>query len=88
MDDKILDKKQFDFEDHFNYEEISSDQIFFARHYLENMMGIDLDSDSTIEFTSISATVFGYMVAHIAVEYEKFMRKTEDGFKFSPPGGK
>ncbi len=42
----------FDFEDHFNYQEISTQQIFFARHYIENIMGIDLDSYSTIEFSS------------------------------------
>jgi hypothetical protein len=86
MDDNIRDRLRFDFEDHFNYEEISSEQICFARYYIENKMGIALDSDSIIEFSSISPTVFGYLVAHIAYEYEEYnKRKMEDWFKTLPP---
>ena len=87
MNGKIRDRIRFDFEDHFNYDRISSDQISFARHYIENKMGIDINSDSFIEFSTISATVFGYLVAHIALEYEEYIKgKSEDGFKISPPG--
>ena len=76
----------FDFEDHFNYQKISSEKISFARHYIENKMGIDLSSDSYIEFSSIRATIFGYLVAHIALEYEEYLnRKPEAGFKTSSP---
>jgi len=64
----------FDFEDHFNYQKISPEKISFARHYIENKMGIDLSSDSYIEFASISAIVFGYLVAHIALEYEEYIK--------------
>jgi hypothetical protein len=86
MDDKIQDRIRLDFEDHFNYERISSDQTSFARHYIENLMEIDLDSDYTIEFSSISTTVFGFMVAHIAYEYEEYNKwKWEAGFKILPP---
>ena len=88
MDENKQDRR-FIFEDYFNYEEISSEQIFFARHYIENCMGIDLDSDPTIEFTSIRTTVLGLLVAHIASEYEEYFKmKPEDGFKSSPPGEK
>lgn len=76
----------FDFEDYFNYQKISPEQISFARHYIETIMGIDLDSESIIEFASIRATIFGYLVAHIALEYEEyFKRKPEAGFKTSSP---
>jgi len=76
----------FDFEDHFNYEKISPEQISFARYYIENKMGIDLSSDSYIEFSSIRAIVFGYLVAHIVSEYEEsFKGKPEAGFKTSSP---
>jgi len=78
--------KRYNFEDYFNYDEISSEQIFFARHYIENLMGIELDNDSTIEFASIRSSVFGFLVAHIASEYEEYNKlKCKDGFKTSPP---
>lgn len=74
----------FDFEDYFNYQKISHEQITFARHYVENKMGIDLNSDSIIEFSSINAIIFGYLVAHIALEYEEYFKgKPEAGFKTS-----
>ena len=89
MDDNIYRFRNlipFDFEDHFNYEKISPEQITFARHYVENKMGIELDDDSIIEFSSISPTVFGYLVAHIAYEYEEYnRRKMEAWFKTLPP---
>ena len=92
MDDyihRIGDRIHFNFEDHFNYEQISPEQISFARYYIENIMGIDLDSDSIIEFTSIRSTIFGYLVAHLALEYEEFKkRESETGFKPSPPDEK
>ena len=88
MDHIIKDRKRLNFEEHFNHEEISSNQILFARHYLENLMGLDLDSDTTIEFISIRSTVFGYLIAHIAAEYSEFITvKSKDGFKTSSPGG-
>ena len=84
MDDNIQrfrNRIPFDFEDHFNYQEISPEQISFARHYIENLMGIDLDSYSSFEFSSISPTVFGYLVAHIALEYEEYTKgNSEAGF--------
>jgi len=83
---RFRNKIPFDFEDHFDYKEISPEQISFARHYIENIMGIDLDSYSTIEFSSIRATIFGYLVAHIALEYEEYFKgKPEAGFKNSSP---
>lgn len=83
---RYRNKIPFDFEDHFNYQRISSEQISFARHYIENNMGIDLDSYSTIEFSSISATIFGYLVAHIALEYKEYVKeKPGAGFKNSSP---
>jgi hypothetical protein len=89
MDDNIHSFRNrilFDFEDHFNYQEISPEKISFARHYIESIMGIDLSSDSYIEFTSIRATVFGYLVAHIALEYEEYIKgKPEAGFITSSP---
>jgi len=89
MDDNIQRFKNripFDFEDHFNYQKISPEQISFARHYIENKMGIDLDSYSSFEFSSISPTVFGYLVAHIALEYEEYLKGNSDpGFKTSSP---
>ncbi len=89
MDDNILrfiNRKPFDFEDHFNYQEISPEQISFARYYLKNLMGIDLNSDIIIEFSSINAIIFGYIVAHIAVEYEEYLNENSvTGFKTSSP---
>jgi hypothetical protein len=90
MDDniqRIRNRIPFDFEDHFNYKNISPEQISFARHYTENIMGIDLDSYSSFEFSSISPTVFGYLIAHIALEYEKYIKsKPETGFNTKSPG--
>jgi len=87
MDDNIhrfRNRIPFDFEDHFNYQEISPEQISFPRHYIEKLMGIDLDSDSIIEFSSINAIIFGYLVAHIALEYEEYLKEnSDDGFKTS-----
>ena len=64
-----------DFEDQFNKENISSDKIQFARYYLEDKIGVDLEEDPTIVFSPIGSTIFGYLVAHIVVEYEKFKEK-------------
>lgn len=89
MDDniqKFIKRIPFDFEYHFNYQEISPDQISFTRHYIENKLGIDLDSDSIIEFSSINAIILGYLVAHIALEYEEYTKGNSDaGFKTSSP---
>ena len=71
-----------DFEDLFNKENISEDQIQFAKQYVENKIGADLEEDPLIVFSPISSSVFGYLVAHIVTEYEKFKEKTEDGFKY------
>ena len=69
------DRLNFDFEDHFNKENISSDKIRFAKYYLEDKIGVDLEEDPMIVFSPIGSTVFGYLVAHIVVEYEKFIGK-------------
>lgn len=83
---KCRNRIAYDFEDHFNYQTVSQVQISFARHYLKNLMGIDIDSESIIEFSSINSIIFGYLVAHIANEYEEFnKRKMEDWFKSLPP---
>jgi len=89
MDDnfnRFMNRIPFDFEDHFNYEKISQEQISFARYYIENKMGIDLDSYSSFEFSSISTTIFGYLIAHIALEYEEYSKGSSDaGSKTSSP---
>jgi len=49
-------------------------------------MGIDLNSDSNIEFSSINAIIFGYLVAHIALEYEEYYKgNPKPGFTPSSP---
>jgi len=70
------DKLPFDFESHFNMEKISSEKIQFAKHYIEDKMGFELDENPLIEFTPISSRSFGYLVAHIVVEYEKYKEKS------------
>ena len=67
----------FNFEDYFNHEEISSDKIQFAKYYLDENLGADLEEDPMIIFSPISATVFGFLVAHIVDEYEKFKEKID-----------
>lgn len=74
--DQNRDRWNFDFEGQFNMEEISSEKIRFARNYLETTMGINIGEDSLIEFSSIRSTIFGYPVAHLVSEYEKFIKKT------------
>ncbi len=64
-----------DFEDQFNKENIRSDQIRFARYYLEDKIGVDLEEDPMIVISPIGSTIFGYLVAHIVVEYEKYREK-------------
>ncbi len=64
-----------DFEDQFNKENITSDQIRFARYYLEDKIGVDLEEDPMIVISPIGSTIFGYLVAHIVVEYEKYREK-------------
>jgi hypothetical protein len=68
-----------DFEDYFNRDVISSEKIQFARHYLENIMGFDLKEDPLIVFSPIGSKIFGYLVAHIVVEYENYIGITKDG---------
>lgn len=89
MDDNLLrfvNRIPFDFEDHFNYEKISPEQVTFARYYIEDKMGIDLDSYSSFEFSSISPTVFGFLIAHIAKEYEEYSKGSSDaGSKTKSP---
>lgn len=72
---RYWNKIPFNFEDHFNYQKISPEHVSFARHYIENHMGIDLDSETIIEFTPIRSEVFGYLIAHLAVEYEKYLKE-------------
>ncbi len=64
-----------EFEDQFNKENITSDQIRFARYYLEDKIGVDLEEDPMIVISPIGSTIFGYLVAHIVVEYEKYREK-------------
>ena len=64
-----------DFEDKFNKENITSEKIQFARYYLEEKIGVDLEEDPMIVISPIGSTIFGYLVAHIVVEYEKFKEK-------------
>ena len=64
-----------DFEDQFNKDNTTSDQIRFAKYYLEDKVGVNLEEDPTIVFSPIGSTIFGYLVAHIVVEYEKFKEK-------------
>lgn len=78
------DIDSLNFEDHFNLDEISMDKIQFAKFYLAENLGADLEEDPMIIFSPISATVFGCLVAHIVDEYEKFKEKTENGFNSSP----
>ena len=66
------DRLNFDFEDHFNMDNISSDKIRFAKYYLEDKIGVDLEEDPMIVISPIGSTIFGYLVAHIVVEYETF----------------
>ncbi|MBU1012049.1 MAG: hypothetical protein KKG99_03530 [Bacteroidetes bacterium] len=73
------DRLYFDFEDHFNMNEISEEKIQFAKYYLEDKMGIDLEEDPVIVFSSINGSVFGYLVAHIVDEYLLQKKKSEDG---------
>lgn len=68
-----------DFEDHFDYQTISPEHVSFARHYIENEMGIELDSETLIEFTPIRAIVFGYFIAHLVMECEKYKSEILDG---------
>ena len=73
------EKLPFDFEANFNMENISLEKIQFAKHYIEDKMGFDLGENPLIEFTPISSRAFGYLVAHIVVEYEKYKEETKDG---------
>ena len=73
------DRLNFDFEDHFNMANISSDKIQFAKYYLEDKIGVDLEEDPMIVISPIGSTIFGYLVAHIVVEYEKYKEKNESG---------
>jgi len=86
MENIDKDSIYVDFEDLFDKENISEDQIRFAKHYVENNIGVDLDEDPLIVFSPLSSTVFGFMVAHIAVEYEKYKTPIVPEFKYSPPG--
>ena len=72
-------KIPFDFEDHFDYQKISPEHVLFARYYIENNMGIELDSETLIEFSPIRARVFGFLIAHLADEFEKYKSRDLDG---------
>jgi len=77
------------FEGHFVIENVFPEQLSFARHYVENIMKIDISPDSTIKLTPITATVLVDFVASIAIAYEEYYKqKFEDGLNFSPPGEK
>jgi len=67
-----------DFEDYFNCN-IPSEKIRFARHYLENKMGLDLSEDSLIDFSAIGIKLFGSMVVDIVLEYESYSGTRMDG---------
>jgi hypothetical protein len=73
------DKLPVNFEDRFNMEKISSEKIQFARHYLENIMGLDLHEDPLIVFSPIGSKIFGFLVADIVLEYENYKEETKDG---------
>ena len=68
---------EIEFEDLFNKDKISPKMIQFARHYMENNMGVDLGEDSQMEFSTIRSTTFGYLVGHIIVEYERFIERSQ-----------
>jgi hypothetical protein len=72
-------KIPFFFEDHFDYQKISPEHVAFARHFIENEMGIELDSDTLIEFSPIRSKVFGFLIAHLADEFEKYKSMDLDG---------
>ena len=82
-DNKKAEKTEslnFDFEDLFNMKNISSEKIqFAAKHYLENIMGIDLHEDPLIVFSPIGSKIIGYLVADIVLEYENYKEETKDG---------
>ena len=61
-----------DFEDFFNKEVVTPEKIKFARHYVENKMGYDLNEDSLIDFSAIGIKLFGSMVVDIVLEYENY----------------
>lgn len=73
--DDDRDLLYFDFADHFNGSKVSEEKIQFVKNYLENKMGFDLNEDHLIEFSAIRSSIFGFLVAHIVTEYEKFIRK-------------
>ncbi len=75
---KNRDRYQINFEDYFN-NDIPSEKIRFARHYIENNMGIDMDEDSLIDFSAVGIKLFGCLVADIALEYELFRKNKMDG---------
>jgi hypothetical protein len=75
-----MDSIKINFEDHFNKENISLEKIMFARDYVENLIGADIDEDPIIEISPIGSIVFGYLVAHIVDEYEMYKESKMDGF--------
>ena len=84
--DNYWNRMHLAFEGYFDYKKISAEHVSFARHYIENEMGIDIDSETLIEFAPIRVTVFGFLIAHLAEEFEKYNNERfEAGFKTSPP---
>jgi hypothetical protein len=67
-----MDSIKINFENHFNDNNISMEKIEFARHYVENLIEADIDINTIIEIDPIGSLVFGYLVAHIVAEYERY----------------
>ncbi len=66
------DTLYYDFEDYFNREIVSDNDIKFVQHFIEDKMGFDLVDDPILTFSSMPTTVFAYLVAHIIDEYKIF----------------
>ena len=68
------------FEDYFNKKIVSPEKIEFARHYIEDKMGYDLNEDSVIDFSAIGIKLFGSMLVDIVLEYESYTRTRTNGY--------
>ena len=67
------------FEDYFSKKTVSPEKIAFARHYIEDKMGYDLNEDSFIDFSAIGIKLFGSMIVDIVMEYESYSGRRMDG---------
>lgn len=66
-----------DYEELFTNEKVAPEKLLFAKTYLMNKMGVSLNEDSYMEFSTIKSINFGFLVVHIVWEYEKFLLKLE-----------